>query len=183
LIQLVSPFLVGGQGPISFLNNVDMDPCNPNSASNSAYKKIRKSVTAMSVSRQSKKGLKKTVLPYSINAKETRTKKDSSKRLQIQSQQVRYYYYYYNKTSETTTYCSFNELLIIARSSSNSLHDLVSFSIFLCLLFLFLFLHQIYNEKDLKLRLHNNTGKSGNNAQTECCQHACAESIKEGMHL
>jgi hypothetical protein len=44
--------------------------------------------------------------------------------------------------------------------------------IFLCLLFLFLFLHQIYNEKDLKLRLHNNTGKSGNNAQTKCCQQA-----------
>jgi hypothetical protein len=79
LIQLVSPFLVGGQGPISFLKNVDMDPCNPNSA----YKKIRKSVTAMSVSKQSKEGLKKTVLCYSINAKETRTKKDNSQRLQI----------------------------------------------------------------------------------------------------
>jgi hypothetical protein len=80
LIQIVSPFLVGGQGPISFLKNVDMDPCDPNSASNSAYKEIRKSVTAMSVSRQSIKGLKKTVLHYSINA---RTKKDNSQRLQI----------------------------------------------------------------------------------------------------
>jgi hypothetical protein len=60
------------------LKNVDMDPCDPNSASNSAYKRIRKSVTAMSVSRQSKKGLKKTVLRYSINAKETRTKRDNS---------------------------------------------------------------------------------------------------------
>jgi hypothetical protein len=60
-----------------------MDPCDPNSASNSAYQKIRKLVTAMSVSRQSKKSLKKTVLHYSINAKETRTKKDNSQRLQI----------------------------------------------------------------------------------------------------
>jgi hypothetical protein len=60
-----------------------MDPCDLNSASNSAYKKIRKLVTAMSASRQSKKGLKKPVLRYSITAKEKRTKKDNSQRLQI----------------------------------------------------------------------------------------------------
>jgi hypothetical protein len=82
VIDSVSQSLVGGQGPISILKSVDMDPCDPNSASNSIYKKIRKSVTAMSASRQSKKGLKKTVLCYSITAKETRTKKDNSQRLQ-----------------------------------------------------------------------------------------------------
>jgi hypothetical protein len=74
LIQLVSPFLVGGQGPISILKNVDMDPCDPNSASNSAYKKIRKSVTAMSASRQSKKGLKEDCPPLQHHCQRNKNK-------------------------------------------------------------------------------------------------------------